>query len=142
MIVADVNLVAALLLGGVEADRARAIFERDPEWAAPVLWRSEFRSILGAYMRRRGLGLADAWLAHEMAERLLAPREQLPDGERVLHLVSASPCSAYDCEYVALGEALRVPLVTSDRQVLRHFPEVAISPDGFLAALDGPRRGP
>lgn len=142
MIVADVNLVAALLLGGAEGDRARSILERDPEWAAPVLWRSEFRSILGSYMRQRGLSLGDARLLHDMAERLLAPREHLPDGEGVLLLLGGCPCSGYDCEYVALAEALQVPLVTSDRQVLRHFPEVAISPEGFLAALDGTPGGP
>ncbi len=132
MIVADVNLVAYLLLGGPDTDMAQAVFEKDPIWAAPVLWRSEFRSILASYMRQRGLALPDAWQAHELAEGLVGAREYTLGGERVLQLVATSACSAYDCEYVALAEELRVHLVTSDRQVLRAFPHIAVSPRRFL----------
>lgn len=132
MIVADVNLIAYLLLGSPDTELAQQVLERDPTWAAPVLWRSEFRNILAAYMRQRGLELHDAWQAHELAEGLLGPHEYALGGERVLQLVAASPCSAYDCEYVALAEELRVRLVTSDRQVLRHFPRVAMSPADFV----------
>ena len=105
---------------------------KDPIWAAPVLWRSEFRGILAAYMRQRGLGIGDAWPAHELAEGLVSAHEYTLGGERVLQQVAASPCSAYDCEYVALAEDLQVWLVTSDQQVLRQFPRVAISPTHFV----------
>ena len=132
MIVADVNLVAYLLLGGAEAPVAQEVLEKDPVWAAPVLWRSEFRSILASYMRLRGLGITDAWQAHELAEGLIGAHEYTLGGERVLQLVAGSPCSAYDCEYVALAEELQVHLVTSDRQILRHFPEVAMNPRDFV----------
>ena len=132
MIVADVNLLAYLLLGGADTELAQQVLERDPTWAAPVLWRSEFRSILAAYMRQRGLEIQDAWQAHELAEGLLGAHEYTLGGERVLQLVAASPCSAYDCEYVALAQELQVQLVTSDRQVLRHFPQVAVSPRDFV----------
>lgn len=133
MIVADVNLVAYLLLGGAQTDLAQQVLEQDPSWAAPVLWRSEFRSILAAYMRQRGLALRDAWQAHELAEGLLGANEYSLSGERVLQLVAESPCSAYDCEYVALAEELQVVLVTSDRQLLRAFPRMALSPKDFVA---------
>jgi len=133
MIVADVNLVAYLLLGGPDAGLAQQVLEQDSTWAAPLLWRSEFRNILAAYMRQRGLALHDAWQAHELAEGLLSAHEYSLGGERVLQLVATSPCSAYDCEYVALAQELQVHLVTSDRQVLRHFPEVAVRPRDFLA---------
>lgn len=132
MIVADVNLLAYLLLGGADSELAQQVLERDPTWAAPVLWRSEFRNILAAYMRQRGLEIRDAWQAHELAEGLLGAHEYTLGGARVLQLVAASPCCAYDCEYVALAEELQVPLVTSDRQVLRHFPQVAVSPRDFV----------
>lgn len=132
MIVADVNLLACLLLGGPDTELAQQVLERDPTWATPVLWRSEFRSILAAYMRQRDLELHDAWQAHELAEGLLGAHEYSLGGERVLQLVAASPCSAYDCEYVALAQELQVQLVTSDRQVLRHFPQVAVSPKNFI----------
>jgi predicted nucleic acid-binding protein len=132
MIVADVNLIAYLLLGGPDTELAQQVFEKDPSWAAPILWRSEFRSILAAYMRQRGLKLHEAWQAHELAEGLLGSQEYTLGGERILQLVAASPCSAYDCEYVALAEELRVRLVTADRHVLRHFPTVAVSPRDFV----------
>lgn len=131
MIVADVNLVAYLLLGGPNTELAQQVFETDSDWAVPVLWRSEFRSILAGYIRQRGLLMGDAWQAHELAEGLLGGHEYTLGGERILQLVTMSPCSAYDCEYVALALELGVRLVTSDREVLRYFPQIAISPQAF-----------
>lgn len=133
MIVADVNLVAYLLLGGPEQTLAERVLQRDPVWAAPLLWRSEFRNVLAAFMRQRDLSVTDAWRAHGLADQLLAGQEFAVPGERVLHLVASSNCSAYDCEYVALAEELGVPLVTADRQLLRAFADRAISPKDFVA---------
>lgn len=131
MIVADVNLIAYLILGGTERPVAERILVRDAEWAVPLLWRSEFRSVLAAYMRQQDLALEDAWRAHSLAERLVAGREVGVPAERVLALVADSTCSANDCEYVALAEELDVSLVTADRQLLRAFPDRAISPKAF-----------
>ena len=132
MIVADVNLVAYLILGGPERALAQRVLERDPVWAAPLLWRSEFRNVLATFMRQRGLSASDAWRAHELADQLLIGQEFAVPGERVLALVEASTCSAYDCEYVALADELAVPLVTADRQVLRAFADRAVSPKEFV----------
>ena len=132
MIVADVNLVAYLLLGGPERALAQRVLERDPVWAAPLLWRSEFRNVLATFMRHRDLSVSDAWRAHELADQLLSGQEFAVPGERVLALVASSTCSAYDCEYVALAEELAVPLVTADRQLLRAFADRAISPRDFV----------
>lgn len=49
----------------------------------------------------------------------------------VMQKVAASCCSAYDCEYVALAENLGVSLVTSDKQILREFPGIAVSMKAF-----------
>ena len=132
MIVVDVNLVAYLLLGGPHVELAQRVLEKDSVWAAPVLWRSELRSILAGYMRQRGLAVTDAWQAHELAEGLLSAHEYTVSGERILQVVAVSSCSAYDCEYVALALELGVRLVTSDRQILRHFPQLALSPNDFV----------
>jgi predicted nucleic acid-binding protein len=133
VIVADVNLVACLILGGPQQALAERVLERDPVWAAPLLWRSEFLNVLAAFMRLRDLSGLDALQAHGLAEELLAGHEFAVPGERVLQLIEVSTCSAYDCEYVALAEELGVPLVTADRQVLRAFPDRAISPKDFVA---------
>jgi predicted nucleic acid-binding protein len=131
MIVTDTNLLAYLFLGGPGTILAREVFIRDSEWAAPFLWRSEFRSVVAQYLRKREVSLADALSVQRKAESLLLGREYLVRSERVLRLASESSCSAYDCEFVALAEQLRVPLVTSDRQVLAAFPAVARSPGSF-----------
>ena len=47
--------------------------------------------------------------------------------ELVLDLVGTSPCSAYDCEFVAAAQQLGVPLVTEDRAILDAFPDRAQS---------------
>ena len=133
VIVADVNLIACLLLGGSHLSLAQRVLERDATWAAPLLWRSEFRNVLAAFIRQRGLSVSDAWRAHGLADQLLAAEEFIMPGERVLALVAVSACSAYDCEYIALAEELAVALVTADHQLLHAFPERAISPMNFVA---------
>lgn len=132
MIVVDTNLLAFLLIGGEATDAARGILRRDPEWAAPLLWRSEFRSVLVQYVRRSELTIGSALKLQRKAEQLLAGREFLVRSDHVLRLAEHSGCSAYDCEFIALARQLNAPLVTSDRQVLAAFPSVAISPVEFL----------
>ncbi len=46
---------------------------------------------------------------------------------QVLRLLNDSQCSAYNCEFVALAQDLNTCLNTSDRKILKEFPEVAVS---------------
>jgi predicted nucleic acid-binding protein len=132
VIVADVNLIAYLCITGEHTAAAEAVLASDDEWAAPLLWRSEWRNLLAGYLRRGELDLAGALERVATAEALVRGREYLVEAAPVLELVSASPCSAYDCEYVALARQLGVPLVTSDRRILAAFPGTAVTP-GDLA---------
>ena len=70
MIVVDTIVVAYLLIHGQHTAAARATLARDPEWAAPLLWRSEFRNVLALYLRRRDLSLRQAVSLQEAAESL------------------------------------------------------------------------
>jgi predicted nucleic acid-binding protein len=133
MIVADVNLVAYLLLGGAERQMAHRVMQGDPAWVAPLLWRSEFRSVLAAHMRQRELAVSEALRVHLLADELFVGREFPVSAERVLGLVARSTCTAYDCEYVALAQELAVPLVTADKQVLRAFPDHTCSLKDFAS---------
>ena len=47
---------------------------------------------------------------------------------QVYSLVDNSDCSSYDCEFVSLAEDLDTRLITMDKQILRSFPERAVSP--------------
>jgi predicted nucleic acid-binding protein len=127
VIVVDTNMVAYLFLPTVHTPRVEALFDRDPEWAAPALWRSELRNVLAQYLRRRALTFAAACDIQAEAESLLAGNEYDVSSVSVLELARDSGCSAYDCEFVALAQRLGVKLVTSDAQVLRAFPKTAVS---------------
>ena len=97
----------------------------DPDWAAPLLWRSEFRNVLAGYLRRGALTLDQACRIQDETEDLMRGTEYEVDSVSVLRLLPDCGCSAYDCEYVALATKLGVSLVTRDKQVLRAFPGVA-----------------
>lgn len=130
MIVVDTNVVAYLYLPGEHTETAESLLERDDDWAAPLLWRSEFRNILAGYMRRQMLTFEAARDLQLEAESLLAGAEHEVDSRRVLELVRDSDCSAYDCEFVALAMALGVKLVTMDARLLKAFPEHAVALSG------------
>jgi predicted nucleic acid-binding protein len=128
VIVVDVNVLAYLFIDGPQTAEVQALRAQDPEWAAPLLWRSEWRGILTGYLRRGDLDRALAIHMTETATRLLRGREYPVENEAVLDVVLGSSLSAYDAEYVATARTLGVPLYTYDRQVLDTFPAVARRP--------------
>jgi predicted nucleic acid-binding protein len=132
LIVADTNLVANLLITSPEQVTAEAVLRKDPDWAAPVLWRSEFRNILATNMRRGTFGLVDALQMMADAEALVAGREYPVDSAPVLALAYGSGCTAYDSEFAYLAQLLGLKLVTSDRKLLQEFPQLAVSPEDFI----------
>lgn len=125
MIVVDTNVILHLWLDTAESEAAQALLETDPEWCSPLLWRSEIRNALVLLVRHRSLPLDAAKEIVRSAEDLLDGREFAVDTAVVLDLAFTSGCSAHDCEFVALAQALGVPLVTTDKQVLRAFPRIA-----------------
>lgn len=127
MIVVDSNVLAYLYLPCEFSAAAEALLEQTPEWAAPVLWRSEFRNILAGYMRRKTLTFEQAHSLQAEAEALLLGMEFEVESRAVLDLVNKSDCSAYDCEFMALAERLDTKLVTMDKKLLRAFPKRAVA---------------
>ena len=125
MIVIDSNVLAYLYLPTEHTVAAEALLQRDPELAAPVLWRSEFRNILAGQMRRKTISFEQANALQREAESLLEGAEFEVDSLSVLELVRDSDCSAYDCEFVALAMKLGSKLVTMDKKLLRAFPKQA-----------------
>ena len=125
MIVADTNVITYLLLPTPMTAAAEALYQHDPEWSAPLLWRSELRNVLALYMRKQLLALDAALAIQEKAEDLLQGHEFQVHSTDVLRLAQTSGCSAYDCEFVALAEDLGTRLYTADKRLLRAFPGIA-----------------
>ena len=134
MTVVDTNVVAYLWLPGEFTTAAERLLADDAEWAVPLLWRSEFRSVLAGAHKRRILSLPRANEIATGAELQLRGREFSVDTARVLSLASRSGCSTYDCEFVALAHDLGVRLVTNDTAVLRAFADVAVPLQRFAPA--------
>ena len=135
MIVADTNIISYLFLPTVYSERASQLYKIEPEWAAPSLWRSEFRNVLALYIRQKIVTLAEALVLQDEAEALMTDQEFTVTSLQVLTLTDSSTCSAYDCEFVALAKQLSVKLVTQDKKILREFPNVAVSLDDYLVSV-------
>ena len=127
MIVADTNLLAYFSMRTEYSALAEAVCAVDSAWAAPMLWRSEYRAALLKYIRHAGMNFEAGMSSLRLAEEMVAGREYSVDARKVLELAYRTKCSAYDCEFVSLAQDLSVKLVTTDKQVLKVFPDVAIS---------------
>jgi len=134
MIVADSNLIAYLLISGEKTPLAEQVLLKDRAWAAPLLCRSEIRSILTQYMRHENMSLVQSNITMDMAERILGGREYAVPSHEVLQVTFHENISAYDAEFVVLAKQLEVPLVTFDQKVLKTFPRIAVSAVDFLQA--------
>ncbi len=131
MIVVDANVVVHYAIPGPQTPLAERAREADPDWHAPLLWRSEFRNVLAGLARRGEMDLGLAVEIMGAAQGMLGGREYEVDSAAVLERAIRSGCTAYDCEYVVLAEQLGVPLVTVDRQILRAFPGTAVALEDF-----------
>lgn len=132
MIVVDTNVICYLFLTGPHSAASEQVLLADSQWAAPLLWRSEFLNVLAGTMRREKLTINEASEVMDNAVALMRPNEFAVKSDHVLRLVSNSNCSAYDCELVALAQTLNVPLISADRHLLASFPEFVQSPAVFL----------
>lgn len=132
MIVVDTNVVAYLWLPGHMTPAAEQVLRLDAEWAVPLLWRSEFRSMLTGAVRHKNVSLGRATAIAVAAEDHLRNSEFAVDSARVLLHADSSGCSAYDCEFVALASDLGVRLITNDRAILKAFPALAVPLQQFM----------
>ena len=91
MIVADTNLVVALCLPSPFTPVARELWQRVSVWHAPMLWKSEFRSVLVGYCRRQQINEEESQGAlARSTEAIPSSRTHLPDDERVVRLALES----------------------------------------------------
>jgi predicted nucleic acid-binding protein len=108
-------IIAALVDGGSDGDWAESMLARE-DLVAPHLMPVEVANTLRRAVHAGHISVDVAALAHGDLMRLrvdLFPYEPL--GDRVWNL--RDNLTAYDAWYVALAEALEVPLITLDRRV-------------------------
>ena len=132
MIVKGATVLVYYLIEGNQTETAVRVRERDPEWAAPELWRSELMNVLWTYVRRGDFDLDLALARFDLALDLIGPHTYAVTAAEVLPLAVTSGCTAYDSQYVALARRLSARLVTNDRPVLKAFPDVAARPEDFI----------
>lgn len=132
MIVVDTNVIQYCWVNGQHTAAAQAVREKDPDWHVPSLWRSEMRNVLTAYLRRDLLSRSQVARILDAVDEALAGSEHAVADDRVFDVVQSSKLTAYDAEFVALATGLSVPLVTADRDVLKAFPERAMTMRQFV----------
>ncbi len=124
MIVADCSAIVFYLTDdGPVGRRVRDRIRQEDELAAPGLLDYEVMSALAGLSRGRRGGepkLGKRQVEKAVATFRLLPvdrHDTLPLWERVWEL--SANLSAYDAQYVALSEALDVPLLTADHRIAR-----------------------
>ena len=127
MIVADTNIIVYLTVENEFTAAAEALYEKDEVWAAPLLWKSEFLNALALYIRKQLMTVDRAFEILHEAEGVIGANEYEIDPRDVLRLASDSGNATYDCEFIALAQRLAVPLITTDKRLLRAFPNIAVS---------------
>jgi predicted nucleic acid-binding protein len=128
MIVVDTNILAHFWLPSDQTELCEQLFQWDPDWVAPVLWKSEFRNVVILYMRKKLIDLPEALQISEKAENQMKDREFHVNSVQVYKFAEKSDCSSYDCEFISLAEDLDTKLITMDKQILRSFPDRSAKP--------------
>jgi len=126
-------LISYLLLESDATPAARAVWETDPDWVVPPLWRSEFLSVLVQSARSQMLERQDLPILWQTAAGLLLPREIEPNEEIILDCSLDRGISAYDAHYVSLAIELGALLVSGDQRLVRKCADVAVSLEDFAA---------
>ena len=132
MIVVDTNILVDFKISTENTSLIEKVFQCDSQWETPLVWKSEFRNVLAVRLRNNRINFIDAIRVLRETEQLLKGHEHIVPSELVLNLAYESGCSAYDCEFVALAHQVGIPLVTQDKQILKAFPQTAVSAQEFI----------
>jgi len=127
VIVVDVNIVAYFFIEGERTEDARTLWQTDPNWRLPVLWRHEFLNVLTSYVRHGGADTPDVLILWRQAVDLLSDGEMEIDWKAALELAVREDISAYDAQYIVLAQTLDTVCITQDKVLLKRFPEMAKS---------------
>ena len=132
MIVVDNNVISGFALPKDDFHaEAVAVRKKDADWHAPALFRSEFRSVDCKHLIKGES--EDLLIQAAQAAKMSVTIHELNDAE-VFSIIREMPkTSSYDAEYLALARQLGCRLVTTDEEILRLHPQLAISLKQFIA---------
>lgn len=131
MIVADINLLAYLLIRGEHTASAERAYARDRRWIAPPYHRFELLNVLSNNVRLNGMPREHAVVAWHRALRIVPGFAVEPDPMDVFNASVDLKLTTYDCEYVVLARMRKLRLVTADKKVLATVPTLAVSIEDF-----------
>jgi len=134
MIAADANLIAQLVLEHNQTELARAIYQRDPNWVMPELWRHELLNVLANHCRFKKVSYDKLLVAWQHAITLFADSVKPVDMPLALKIAGERNVTAYDAQYLVLAKTLDIPLVTEDRKLRQAAPDLTLSMQAFLSS--------
>lgn len=127
MIVVDCNVLAHLLIDGVETPRARALLEQDADWHSDALVLIELSNVLATAMRTRGLSTRNAGVVLAQAQGVIEPGLHAAGHHEALELAAHYKVSAYDARYLVIARDLDSKLVTEDARLRAAAPRLTRS---------------
>ncbi len=136
MIVVDTNIITYLILTGDKTSLARQVYEADPQWVVPQLWKHEFLNVLVTHVRHDLLTVDGALQAWRVSQDILYRREQPVSMPLALQLSITHELSAYDAQFATLARSLGCWLVTEDQKLIKKIPENTRSMSKFLELGD------
>ncbi len=101
-------------------------------WSSPDLWRHEFLSVLSIYLRQSLIDTVECKSIFREALDLVVSKP-ISGFDRLFNIIEGSSLSAYDCEFVALAKENNLPFITEDKKIIREFPHIAFSMNGYLS---------
>lgn len=123
--VVDASVLASMVFGEPRQHEAQALLA-NAELVGPTLLSYELAHV--ACKKSRAHPAAAAAIAAQVADTLVLPLRQMSvDQIEVLALALVWGLSAYDASYLWLAAALKVPLVTFDRQLAAVAAEMGLS---------------
>ena len=129
----DVNLLSYLLIKGPQTKAAERAYARDRRWISPRLHRYEFLNVLSSNCRFHGMSRDHAMALWKRANRIIPGFSTEPDPLEVLKTFITLSLTTYDSEYVVLAQMRKLRLVTSDKDVLKALPDIAVSIEDFAS---------
>ena len=132
MIVVDNNVISGFVFPKDDFHtEAVAVRRKDPDWHAPALFRSEFRSVARKNLLK---GESHDLLIQAAQAAAMSVTSHDSNDAEVFSIIRETPkISSYDAEYLALARRLGCQLVTTDEEILKAHPQLAVSLPQFIA---------